>query len=115
MSDIIERLKNNKEAFSLMPQDMQDKAKDIGVGQFREFLKEDCWIALSNLHAFRDNHTYRLRPDYAENPNQREIPLSECKIKMSNGKTYLMECFIPQVFLLEYEHIMPISIVLENE
>ena len=68
---IIKDLKDNKMAFGLMPQEMQDKAKEIGGGHFlrlelREWRKGK-WV----FDSF--DRVYRLLPDYTDEPAVIEI------------------------------------------
>lgn len=72
--DIIQQLKDNCRPFGLMSEEMQEKAKKIGIKQFSEYMligewqhyDDTCWLL---------GTTYRLRPDYEEQPE-----IVECEI-----------------------------------
>ena len=68
---IIKQLKENKIAFGLMTQEMQDKAREIGVDNF-----ERMWFGgftWRESDGFDPDYTYRLKPDYTEEPEEIEI------------------------------------------
>ena len=61
----IKALKENTSAFGLMDKELQDKARDIGKRNF--FYYSDDWVRTSD-NIFCGPGTYRLRPNYAEEP-----------------------------------------------
>lgn len=82
---VIEDLKNNEKAFDFMTAEMQEKAKDIGYHEFDCHLVQAGvkWTRVtSGVGAFEDIRTYRLRPDYSEEP---EIVEYEFAYKVIDG------------------------------
>ncbi len=78
--NIIDDLKKNEKPFGLMSEEMQAKAREIGIhGNFRLYCgpHKDSWggLILADAAFFKTNETYRLRPDYAEEPE-----IEECEI-----------------------------------
>ncbi len=74
MSDLIQQLKDNEKPFGLMSEEMQEKAsQDIANEDFLMWFGKK-WSAVYS--GFLDSNTYRLRPDYAEEPE-----VVECAIK----------------------------------
>ena len=80
--NIIEALKKNERPFSLMPKDMQDKAKDIGAVHFLRLEQlngrnEAGWVRWDK-RLWCDNWvltTFKLRHDYEEKPE-----IVECEV-----------------------------------
>ena len=80
MDNIIQQLKKNKIVFGLMSEEMQEKARDIGItGNFYLFQHlcgtEKIWKFIrydescnSTNDLFVSGTTYRLRPDYKDEP-----------------------------------------------
>ena len=86
--NIIEELKKNEKPFGLMSKEMQEKAKEIGVKEF------DPWMGCSSARwcsedrsdpQFYHHRTYRLRPDYTEEP---EVVKCEVKPCVDRGDLY---------------------------
>ena len=72
----IQALKDNKEAFGLMSEEMQAKAKEIGRDRFqcRWYNK---WVNASrDCLTFDSDFTYRLNPDYTEEPEVRRVEIA---------------------------------------
>ncbi len=67
---IIDDLKQNTSAFGLMPEEMQEKAREIGQPEFEMYMKNDTWLSCGSIDNFSGTSvtdmTYRLRPDYKE-------------------------------------------------
>ena len=80
---IIDQLKANEKPFGLMSEEMQEKAREIGIRNFSLFGENcDCgfsWLAwcAEEESAFSEPHTYRLVPDYAEEPEIVECEITE--------------------------------------
>ena len=71
--DLIQQLKDNEKPFVLMSEEMQERAKEIGpVGNFlflTPCLARPEWALLApEQDVFQPHITYRLRPDYEEEP-----------------------------------------------
>lgn len=89
---IIDELKANEKPFGLMSEEMQAKAQGIGLRDFEDYLgcnngnweKDDTGLWLFY-------RTYRLRPDYEEEPEIEEWPIFElecnlrCKRNLADG------------------------------
>jgi hypothetical protein len=79
MNEAIKRLMNNKRAFGLMDQDLQDKAREIGQPEFKMYMKNAKWVECGDVDNFDStiviDQTYRLRPDYKEKPE-----IVECEV-----------------------------------
>ena len=76
---ILELLKTNRYAFGLMSAEMQEKAREIGAksehfGCLATDKDEECWTG-GIRGRFVFGLTYRLRPDYEEEPE-----IVECEI-----------------------------------
>jgi hypothetical protein len=80
--DIIEQLKNNEKPFGLMSKEMQAKAKEIGACEFNFFVGQHSgnWDTLNKDDMLRWYRTYRLRPDYKEEPE-----MAKCKVILDSG------------------------------
>ena len=81
MNNLIEQLKNNKYPFGLMSEEMQEKARQIGQNRFWKYLMsedgEQCGFmdAKSDFDEYK-SLVYRLRPDYKDEPEIREMEIS---------------------------------------
>jgi hypothetical protein len=65
--NIIERLKNNKEAFGLMSAEMQDVARKIGREYFYRYgvgVDGPSWLSGEGSGKMVEKHVYHLRSDY---------------------------------------------------
>ena len=81
MDNLIELLKDNEKPFGLMSEEMQEKARKIGIlGNFRQFVGPG-WGGIYKATGcnFHDIKTYRLRPDYTEEP-----AIVECEISKTD-------------------------------
>ncbi len=77
MENIIQQLKDNKEPFGLMSAEMQEKAREIGAkseyfGCLATNKEEECWAG-GIRGRFVFGLTYRLRPDYEDEPEIVEV------------------------------------------
>jgi hypothetical protein len=79
---IIEDLKSNCKPFGLTSEAAQVKAKEIGRNGFMVYWPDECedgWEkhkkTSSSANVFVGHMTYRLRPDYAEEPEIVEWPV----------------------------------------
>lgn len=73
--EIIEALKQNEKPFGLMSKEMQDFVethKEDGI--WLSFSQTGGWIRITNLMLY-SNCTYRLRPDYEEQPEVVKWPV----------------------------------------
>ena len=85
MKDVIQQLKDNEKPFGLMSEEMQAKARQIGKKQFDYY--GVTWhgaIALSTDFDYAT--TYRLRPDYEDEPE-----IEECEIIIINNGLHYKE------------------------
>jgi hypothetical protein len=73
--EIIQALKENTSAFGLMPVELQEKARKIGGKEFETWLL-DHWKTRGG-DSFSTDFTYRLRPDYQEEPERIELKIGE--------------------------------------
>ncbi len=72
MENIIQQLKDNEKPFGLMSVEMQEKARAIGIRRMFDFYgHRGDWIPTCG-DLFHENSTYRLRSDYAEEPEIEE-------------------------------------------
>jgi len=70
MENLIQQLKDNEKPFGLMSEEMQEKAKEMPWKHFQVWGyvgSEDKWI-MPGSDTFRSHFTYRLRPDYEDEP-----------------------------------------------
>ena len=74
--DLIKALQQNEKPFGLMSEEMQAKAKEIGVTEFSVYLNSiDGWDSNTSYHSSFDDHmAYHLRPDYEAKPEIVEYP-----------------------------------------
>lgn len=92
MTDIIEQLKANEKPFGLMSEEMQQRATEIGIGEFwvyTEFgqmglLQPPVWG--KHPKRFEWDHAFRLRPDYEE------PEIEECEIYEDGGHLHFQYC-----------------------
>ncbi len=102
MTDIIKLLKDNRYPFGLWPapvcygkelgKEMQEKAEEIGIhGNFRLYCgpHRDSWggIIFADDAFFKTSETYRLRPEYADEPE-----IVECEIYENSNTTLCYDC-----------------------
>ncbi len=83
--NIIEQLKKNEKPFGLMSEEMQAKARELGQGRFVLFVcqGDGFWdYHFDHSGDFDNARTYRLRSDYAEEP---EIVIQEWPIFTKDG------------------------------
>ncbi len=81
MNNVIKQLKDNEKPFGLMSEEMQKKAREIGLRDFEDYLgcNNGRWEKDDN-GLWLYYRTYRLRPDYAEEPE-----IEECEITEEEG------------------------------
>ncbi len=79
---IIEQLKKNEKAFGLMSEEMQEKAEQLGPLEFESYNGGNVWFPFGKIGFSKDCYgkfvcwiAYRLRPDYAKEPE-----IVECEI-----------------------------------
>ena len=72
----IKALKENTSAFGLMPKELKHKAIEIGKKEFR-FLERGLsgWYTCARDSVFGIENIFRLRPDYAEEPEVIELEI----------------------------------------
>jgi len=93
----IKALKENTSAFGLMDKELQDKARDIGKKEFR-FLERGLsgWYTCARDSVFGIENIFRLRHDYAEEPEVIELEIKKnaygelVVIFDGNNRTYTM-------------------------
>ena len=78
--DIIQQLKDNERPFGLMSKEMQEKAREIGKRtNFETYCgikSKPPWLPIiGDSEEFIEEFTYRLHPDYKEEPE-----IVECEI-----------------------------------
>ena len=74
----IQALKQNKMAFGLMPQELQNKTEKIGLKWFECWQSECKWygdFSINSEQGFIRSLTYRLKSDYTEEPEQIELEI----------------------------------------
>ena len=77
--NIIEQLKQNERPFGRMSEEMQEKAREVRIVNFVVF--NDLCSFTGHIHArFYNNQTYRLHPDYEDEPE-----IVECEITEADG------------------------------
>ena len=80
MRDLIKELKENKCAFGLMDKELQDKAKEIGHHCLEMAVDEDDryikWVGIDHIGRTYLERTYRLKPDYTEQPDRIELEIT---------------------------------------
>ena len=85
---IIEDLKKNEKPFGLMSEEMQEKAKEIGFGHFERWIG-GIWYN-QDINDWYTDSSYRLRPDYTEEPEEPEEPeVVKCEVRNSDEKGWL--------------------------
>ena len=81
MENIIQQLKDNEKPFGLMSEEMQEKASEIGRCANFKCLSGRTWASCtSKANIFDYDRTYRLRPDYEDEPE-----IVECEIWADDG------------------------------
>ena len=79
MSNLIQQLKDNEKPFGLMSEEMQAAAKDISRVDFQCYMRHGVWLKChiepGEEDTWTDGITYRLRSDYADEPE-----IVECEI-----------------------------------
>ena len=73
MNDLIQALKKNEEPFGLMSEEMQAKAREINKGF--EVCLQGGWAECGITGDFSAEMAYRLRADYAEEPEVEKVGL----------------------------------------
>lgn len=71
MENILQQLKDNEKPFGLMSEEMQENIVELGKPWLELFSPENggIWLAADTTNnMFCGTGTYRLRPDYAEEP-----------------------------------------------
>ena len=84
--DVIQQLKENCRPFGLMSKEMQKKMREIGIRRNFLFYGNSGDWPVGCGDVFHINSTYRLRPDYAEEPE-----IVECEIITDQGKMWYMQ------------------------
>ena len=79
--DIIQKLKENEKPFGLMSKEMQEKAEEIGAGNFERLWCGIWGEPLGKKFDAHGDYTYRLRPDYKQEPE-----VIKCKIEQSHQR-----------------------------
>ena len=97
MNELIEALKDNEKPFGLMSEEMQAKMEEIGYEycECYENTEKYEWGPLIqfNEYNFGQEYTYRLRPNYEENPE-----IVECEVKEKDGDLWAFtESGLPRV------------------
>jgi len=87
----IKVLKENEKPFGLMDKELQAKAREIGKKEFR-FLERGLsgWYTCARDSVFGIENIFRLRPDYAEEPEVIELEIKQDNERdwCVNGYTY---------------------------
>lgn len=87
--NIIQQLKDNEKPFGLMSEEMQEKAREVGQPEFEMYMKDDTWMRCGGCNNFHSpkitDQTYRLRPDFAEEPE-----IVECEIYVTHRQLMYM-------------------------
>ena len=77
----IEALKKNEKPFGLMSAELQEAAKKMGRYDFQCYMHHGQWlkchIEVGEENEWSNGHTYRLRPDYEQEPS-----IVECEITL---------------------------------
>jgi len=83
--EMIERLKQNTSAIGLIPAEMQDGLRELGVkGHIQKYTEVGLWINVPCNVALSDRHiSYRLRPDYQ--PPKPEPKIVKYEIYIGDG------------------------------
>ena len=80
--ELIQALKENKYPFGLMTDEMQEKAKEIGPGDFSMYIKDNTWVQCGDCNNFHTkivtDKIYRLRSDYVSPEDKPEVV--ECEV-----------------------------------
>ena len=75
MNNVIQQLKDNEKPFGLMSEDMQEQAILLSRHEFKCYMAHGVWLAGGDEIEFVAGCTYRLRPDYEDEPE-----IEECEI-----------------------------------
>ena len=86
MDNLIALLKNNRYPFGMWPdpecygkelgEAMQGKAKEVGRHEFQCYMLHGQWLAGGDQQEFMPGCTYRLRPDYEDEPEIRQMEIA---------------------------------------
>jgi hypothetical protein len=82
--DIIKQLKENEKPFGLMSKEMQEKLSTL-VDSLQYYSGSGIWQPYTSKAGFEINGTYRLRPDYEEEPEVIRVEITSCIV---NGLLY---------------------------
>jgi hypothetical protein len=88
--EIIQALKSNEKPFGLMGKELQEKAQGIGLDHFEIWRSSEYdkakWGNPANKY-FDYMYTYRLRPDFQEEPERIELEIA----KSTDGELMVYE------------------------
>ena len=68
MENLIQQLKDNEKPFGLMSEEMQEQAILLSRHEFQCYMAHGVWLAGGDEIEFAAGCTYRLRPDYEDEP-----------------------------------------------
>ncbi len=86
MDNVIQLLKDNEKPFGLMSEEMQEKAKEIGRGEF-DVYQAQGWGNRCGGELYPAN-TYRLRADYKDEPE-----IVGCKIYQAECTKFYVDVY----------------------